>query len=588
MNLNVFRRGLSTLFGELSVSQTEEITQIIGIQKCNAGDYLFHQGDTDKALYIVVQGLFRSIQEHHGTSKILGDIGISEPVGEFAFFSHEPRSASVVALRDSSFLKVDESAYALLSERFPALPIALTRYIMERLKKNNLRSGGGGKPKNIALIKLDDAHDVEDYTALIKEEFSSMGTSFNIYDHHCCDETGMDELFDQMDNHDGLNFLICDERNHDWTQRSILYSDLIILGAEFASDSRIRKIEQQFKLYSNDLLSKKVFLLLMHEESAPEPSDTRRWFDKRTFDLHIHMRRNHVKDARRFCRILLHKAIGLVLGGGGAKGYAHAGALKAMMEQGMEFDFVGGSSIGALMAIAITRSDFDLQTIEKICREGAEHKVTTNDYDLPMISLMTGNKMRRYLNHFLQDVYIEDLWVSTFCVTTNFSAANVAVHEYGLARKYMEASVAIPGVFPPVIIDKQLHVDGGVMDNLPIEAMSSKPVDHIVAISLTSTDAREINRSDIPSGRTLAMTKLKRKQKTHLPGMTSLLINSLTLSSRQKQEVNKNRASFYMELNLKGFGFLDWTKWKQLIDKGYAVTKEQLDSTSENERFWVK
>jgi NTE family protein len=588
MNIHVLTRGLSKIFGELSTSQAEEIIQLIGVQNLHAGDYLFHQGSKEKVLYIVIQGLFRSIQENNGTSRILGDIGISEPVGEFAFFSHEPRSASVIALRDSSVMKVDEVAYTLLSKHFPSFPIELTRYILARLKKNNIQTGAGGKPKNIALIKLDDEHDVEDYTSLIKAQFGEMGTSFCIYDHSSYKKEEVAALFDHMDDHDGLNFLICDESDPAWTQRAILYSDLIILGAEFKADPRIREIEKDYKLYSDDVLSKKVYLLLLHEEDDPEPTNTRRWFEGRKFDLHIHMRRFHVRDARRFCRILLHEAIGLVLGGGGAKGYAHAGALKAMMEESIEFDFVGGSSIGALVAIAITRSDFNLQEINNICREGSEHKVTSNDYDIPIISLLTGNKMRKYLKHFLGDVYIEDLWVTTFCVSTNFSAASVAIHDYGLARKYMEASAAIPGVFPPVIIDKQLHVDGGVMDNLPIEAMGTRPVKHIVAISLNSTNTREITRADIPSGRKLALSKLSGNKRTHLPGMTSLLINSLTLSSRQRQEVNKERASFYIELNMKGFGFLDWTRWEELIEKGYLLTKEQLDLMPEKEKFWVK
>ena len=146
MNIGVLTRGLSKIFGELSTAQAEEIIQLLGIQHVKGGEQLFHQGSKDKALYIVIQGLFRSIQEKDGISRILGDIGISEPVGEFAFFSNEPRSASVLALRDSSVLKVDDAAYALLSKHFPSFPFELTRFIIARLKENSGQGGTGGQP----------------------------------------------------------------------------------------------------------------------------------------------------------------------------------------------------------------------------------------------------------------------------------------------------------------------------------------------------------------------------------------------------------------------------------------------------------
>ena len=586
MNTDLLTQGLSKLFGPLTNKETEEIIQIVGLVHFHAGEYVIHQGSEDSAIYVVVQGLFRSIQENNGISRVLGDIGISEPVGEFAFFTKEPRSASVIALRESSALKIDEAAYSLLAKRFPMFPNALTNFIITRLKKNNLQTGTGGRPKNIALIKLDNDHDVEDYTSLIKAQFIDMDTSFHIYDQDSCENDEMAALFDHMDDHDGLNFLICSHSDTAWTHRSFLYSDLIIIGARFTSEPEIRAIEREYDIYSDDILSKKVYLLLMHEENSAAPTNTRKWFQERNFDMHIHMRRNHEQDAKRFCRIILHQAVGLVLGGGGAKGYAHAGALKAMIDEGMEFDFVGGASVGALLAIAFTRSDFNLEEINMICKEGSEHNVTSRDYTIPMLSLMSGNKMRRYLEHFLGDVHLEDMWVNTFCVSTDFSAASVAVHERGLARRYMEASIAIPGVFPPVIIDKHLHVDGGVMDNLPIDAMGVKPVSHIVAISLSSTNTRDILATEVPSGQRIVWNKLSGGKRTHLPGMTSILINSLTLSSRQRQEVNKDRAAFYMELDLKGFGFLDWSKWKELIAKGHELTKAELDAIGDSEKFW--
>ena len=213
----------------------------------------------------------------------------------------------------------------------------------------------------------------------------------------------------------------------------------------------------------------------------------------------MHIRAKNTKDIRRFCRILTHRAVGLVLGGGGAKGFAHVGAAKAMMEAGIEFDFVGGASAGALCGTAMTLTDFDIPQMAHLCQKGAERKVTSNDYNLPFLSLMTGKKMRAYLKEMFGETHLEDIWVTTYAVSTNYSTASVKVHDIGLARLQVEASIAIPGVFPPVIIDGHLHVDGGVMDNLPIEAMYQKPVRHVIAISLSAQSPHVVEIKTIPS-----------------------------------------------------------------------------------------
>lgn len=298
------------------------------------------------------------------------------------------------------------------------------------------------------------------------------------------------------------------------------------------------------------------------------------------------MRKNNSRDIRRFSRILTNRAVGLVLGGGGAKGFAHIGAARAMMQAGIEFDFVGGTSAGALMGACMTITDFDEPHLDRVCVMGVNRKVTTNDYNFPFLSLMTGQKMRRFLLDVFEDTHLEDLWVTTFCLSTNYSKATAKIHENGLIRKQIEASIAIPGIFPPVIIDSQLHVDGGVMDNLPIEAMYQKTVRHVIAISLSPQSTHVVELENIPSAWEIFINKITKKRRLRLPAMPSLLINSLTLNSKQKQESSKSQVAIYLEMDLRKFGLLEWSKWEQLIKKGYSEAEQYLKSMPENEQFW--
>ena len=302
----------------------------------------------------------------------------------------------------------------------------------------------------------------------------------------------------------------------------------------------------------------------------------------------MHIRKNHKSDVRRFCRIISNQAVGVVLGGGGAKGYAHVGAIRALLETGLEIDFLGGTSAGALYGIGMSHSDFSKEKIDALCAESVRRKLTSNDYSWPLVSMMSGKKLVGFMKDLFGDSHLEDIWVNSYCVSANFSTSGTKVHDRGLTSKMVQASIAIPGVFPPVVIDKQLHVDGGVVDNLPIEPMYRYPVRHIIAISLSMLTSRQVNYTETPSGATLIWDKLTRKKRYKIPGIASLIINSLTLNSRQKQENTKEKVSLYFEMDLKGTGLLDDKKWKETIEKGYDQMKAFLSTLPVTEKFWLE
>jgi NTE family protein len=182
---------------------------------------------------------------------------------------------------------------------------------------------------------------------------------------------------------------------------------------------------------------------------------------------------------------------------------------------------------------------------------------------------------------------LEDIWVNSYCVSTNFSSSGTKVHDRGLVSKMVRASIAIPGVFPPVVIDRQLHVDGGVVDNLPIEPMYRYPVRHIIAIALSGLETKEVDYTETPSAGMLIWDKITGKRKYSIPGISSLIVNSLTLNSRQKQENTKAKVSLYFEMDLKEVGLLDDKKWSQTIQKGYEQMKAFLENLPEEEKFWL-
>lgn len=148
------------LFGELNEELLSQIIQS-GIKRTlSTGEYLFHQGDSEQALYIVLSGRLRAIKEDSHGIRILGDIGEGEPVGEFALFTGEPRMASVLAIRKSIVLELSQMEYLKLVSLNPSLANSMTKFVINRLRRNTFQQNQSSPPKNIALINLQADHDL--------------------------------------------------------------------------------------------------------------------------------------------------------------------------------------------------------------------------------------------------------------------------------------------------------------------------------------------------------------------------------------------------------------------------------------------
>ncbi|GMQ25990.1 hypothetical protein Aoki45_26720 [Algoriphagus sp. oki45] len=576
------------LFGELSDDFINQILNSGTKKHLNTGEYLFHQGDRQNVLFIVISGRLRAIKEDVRGTRILGDIGEGEPVGEFALFTGEPRMASVLAIRKSVVLELDQHEYLELVGKNPSLANSMTQFVINRLRRNTFQQNQSSPPKNIALINLQADHDLSPWTSDMESYFLENQIPVQVFDHESQKNISDQEFFDSLERYAGVNILLCSEANPNWSHQCLVYADLVILATDFGASSELYPIEQELDLYSQSILNKKIYLLFLHGKEASMPIGTSSWLEKRTINLHIHVRQDNLKDIRRFCRIITNDATGLVLGGGGAKGYAHLGVVKALQEKGIEIDFLGGTSAGAIYGISMSFSDFDFEKIEDIIQHAVKSKLTSNDLSLPLISILSGKKVRRFVQNLYNKYDLEDIWVNSYCVSTNYSRATAKIHDRGPIWRQVLASMAIPGVFPPVVIDQYLHVDGAVMENLPIEPMYRYPISKIIAVSLSGLIDRKVEFENTPSNWSLFWDKILGKKQYKLPNLGSLIINSLMLNSQQRQEITKSKVSHYFELSLKGVGLLDERKWKQILKKGYDQTIEYLEQLPEEERFWEK
>lgn len=198
-------------------------------------------------------------------------------------------------------------------------------------------------------------------------------------------------------------------------------------------------------------------------------------------------------DFLRLARILSGQAIGLVLGGGGAKGISHLGVIQALEEQGIPVDFIGGTSIGSFVG-GLYAKDYNMLSIfgrtKKFCGRISSIWRMITDLTWPVTSYTTGHEFNRGIWKTFGDTRIEDFWLPYFCNSTNITESVQEIHSFGYAWRYIRASMSLAGFLPPLEENGSMLLDGGYVDNLPVWEMKARGCDTIFAIDVGSMDDR--------------------------------------------------------------------------------------------------
>jgi NTE family protein/lysophospholipid hydrolase len=197
---------------------------------------------------------------------------------------------------------------------------------------------------------------------------------------------------------------------------------------------------------------------------------------------------------------------------------------------------------------------------------------TLKDYTLPMVSLITGRKLNKALRYMYGDIQIEDLWVNYYSVSSNLTRAQTEVHKQGPVWKCVRASMSIPGHIPPIVFDGELHVDGGVLNNLPVDAMREICDGIVIANNVSPKVELKVTGSNEGeySGWDYMLNALKpSSKKIEMPSILNILMRSGTLYSIKAITVSKAMADIYMSPPIDKFQLLDFEPAHEIEEVGY-------------------
>lgn len=286
--------------------------------------------------------------------------------------------------------------------------------------------------------------------------------------------------------------------------------------------------------------------------------------------------RYHKSDFLRLARILSGNAVGLVLGGGGSRGISHIGIIKALEEGGIPIDMVGGTSIGAFIGGLYAR-DYDIVPIygraKRFSGRISSFWRMLSDVTYPVTSYITGHEFNRGIWKAFGDSRIEDFWVSYFTNSTNITNSMMEIHSSGYAWRYIRASMSLAGLLPPLTDNGSMLLDGGYIDNLPVEEMKQRGASVIFAVDVGSVDDRTpLNYGDSLSGLWVIFNRWNPFSKhPNVPTMAEIQLRLTYVASVNALEKAKRTPGvIYLRPPIEQFSTLDFGRFEEIYKVGEA------------------
>jgi len=531
------------------------------------GQTLFDAGEMADDLYFVRTGRLAAIRREEGQEpRFLGVIRPGEPAGEMAMIARAPHSASVVAIRDSEILAMPSSVFFAAAESDPEVMIELARLMILRARQTAGKTSIG-EPSVFGFVGVSPEVLVRDLVEKIAREMEALGFSV---------ATAGEEVL-----HAPIEWFSNVEQAHDFVlyaaeANQVHWTHLVSRQVDrlFRVGRGDRKPPRAPQAAAADALQNHLLvdLILFQNRGVTTPSGSAAWFDALQPARLFHLRDGALADIQRMARTITGTSVGLVLSGGAARAYAHVGAIRALNEAKVPIDFIGGASMGAVVGAGLAMG-WDDAEIDWRIRKAFVDTSPVDDLTFPMVALIQGEKVRERLKEHFGEQQIEDMWLPFFCISSNLTSGAYQIHRRGKLRQALRASIAIPGLLPPVTWDDNVLVDGAVMKNFPTDVMRSMHLGPIIGVDVTR--GRSINAADVkrpPSFWRWLWSGDWRQG----PPIVSLLLRAATVSSGREISASREASDVLVLPAIDNVKIQDWKAYDPCVVAGHEAMVEAL------------
>ncbi|KAM3927339.1 patatin-like phospholipase domain-containing protein 6 isoform 2-T2 [Leptodactylus fuscus] len=603
------------------VRQVDFAIDWIGVE---AGKELYRKGDPSDCTYIALNGRLRSVIQHEDGKKcVVGEHGRGELIGMVEALTHRPRATSVHAVRDSELAKLPDGALSYIKRRYPQVVTRLIHILSHKILGNLQQPQGElADPGNIAnnlctvcVLPCSNNVPLTAFTLELQHAMNAIGPTLVLtsdiirlrlgaYALESTHECQLSTWLAQQEDHHRIVLYETEFSLTPWTIRCIRQADCILLVGLGEEEPTPGELE---KFLENSPVRALKQLVLLHRMDGPSPSGTVEWLKLRPWvSGHFHIRCpkrlftkrpphrmlefysrilkkevDYHSDFSRLARTLTGNAIALVLGGGGARGFAHVGIIKALEEAGIPVDMVGGTSMGALVG-GVYAEELNASTTKERTSDWAKMMSslprTALDLTYPITSLLSGDRFNTTLIHLFGQRQIQDLWLPYFCITTDLSSSSMRVHREGKLWRYIRATTSYMPYLPPLCdpVDDHLLLDGCYVNNLPADVARSMGARTVLAVDVGQHEEwNTYNYGDSLSGWWLLWNRINPwGTKVKIPDMAELQSRLSYVSCvRQLELVKHSGYCEYLCPPVQRFTTSEFRRFHEVCDIGYDYGK---------------
>ncbi|MEM7181174.1 MAG: cyclic nucleotide-binding and patatin-like phospholipase domain-containing protein [Spirochaetota bacterium] len=563
------------------------------------GQTVIKKNESGKELFFVIRGRLCAIAEGK-SRRILKEFGAGDLFGEMSVLSNVPRSAKVVALRDSTIASLSTDSLDKLNQRIPDLRMKIAEIALKRLQGIDQKVRVHDS-NTFCLISLQKQSHWQEFEQLLFHEMEKYGKVILITQKVVEQETGfrfaklqsmtstihaLRPWFEKIESQYKYIIFSCNEGSPEWKEYAIRQSDRMWWVGQADANHFANAEEKKWGERKRSANFSFHHLILLHPGNDSLPQGTAKWLDERPWlHFHHHIRNYREDDLHRAIRITLGNAYGLTFGGASSRGIAYLGMLQALEEKQYPIDILSGSSSGSGIASLVSLELSHEERLEKTVKINQGLNIRPWDITLPAVSLRSGKKIERILKAVYGNRNIEDLVIPIILSAVDLKTRQLSTIQRGPLWLAVRASGSLPLVWPPVVTEEQVFVDSGIMHNLPAEFLypfchegwqfiadlndgnSGSPFDNIEKYGAT-----------LSGWKTLFASKRKKYPQIYDVMIECMCIESFARQSKVETMKGHDKITF-LTPSLQQYGIFDVKEKKiihELVETSYKYTLKRL------------
>jgi NTE family protein len=591
------------MFAALARGKLEQVAQLAGEVQLARGQWLFREGDHADAVYVLRVGHLEVLQHSHeqrddeAALERINTLTRGAVLGELALLSDSARSASIRALRDSRLLRIERAAFDALLRSDGELALSLVRVLSAQLQASRAAPvARRARPVTIALYALAPSVRPLEFADRLSRAMCAWGRVAVLHS----GENGADgdlarfaPLVERCEQDHDHVLMVCGHggvgadagaapggrdlgtarggpdrgaapggTDRAWEEFCVARADRVLALVDAGADAEAGAgAGAGAGGIDADLLERLRGCDLVAVAVRGGSGCLERWVSDlapaSVFAIGVGSER---ADIARTARRLTGRAPGVVLSGGGARAFAHLGALDVLLDAGLRVDRVAGVSMGSFVG-GLLACGYDSAAIDACCYEEWVRRNPINDYTVPRVSLIKGDKAQRMLERVFGELRLEELARPYYCASVNLRGSELVIDRYGSMVEAIGASISLPLIAPPLRREQSLLIDGSLLDNLPLAPMSSSGEGPVLALDVKGGEERREPLGARP---------------TRMPALPETMARIALLSSANTDESARRYADFTIATRVPGVGLLEFHQIDAARSAGRAAALAAL------------